>query len=217
MLTYSSIIEEKKMALRIITISRQYGSGGRAIGKALADALGIDFYDKEILQKLAEKSGYTMDFIENQGEYKTNSALSYTTLGTNASMRLEPMISPTDSVVKMQNELIESLASSKPCVIIGRGADYLLRERNDVLNVFIYADEESRIKCIAEEYEKVSYEEAAKHMKQRDRMKKKHYRYYTDRQWGAMELYDICLNTTKLSKELAVKLLCQVYRELNNS
>lgn len=203
------------MPLRIITISRQYGSRGRAIGKAVAEQLGIDFYDKKILLKLAEESGYTLDFIEKQGEYKTNSALNFTTLGTSASMRFEPIISPTNSVVKMQNELIMKLAEEKPCVIIGRAADYVLRDRNDVLNVFVYADEENRIQCIAEEYEKIPREEAIKQMKLHDKQRTKHYRYYTDRTWGAMELYHLCINTSKLPKELAVKLLCEVYHELN--
>lgn len=200
--------------MRIITISRQYGSGGREIGRAVAEKLGIDFYDKEILLKLAEESGYTLDFIESQGEYKTNTALNYTPLGTSSSMRFEPMISPTNSVVNMQNELITKLAEEKPCVIIGRAADYLLRKRTDVLNVFIYANENSRIKCIAERYGNISTEEALKLMRHYDKQRKKHYRYYTDRIWGSMDLYHLCINTSILTKTLAVKLLCDSYRSL---
>lgn len=203
------------MPLRIITISRQYGSGGRAIGHAVAEKLGIEFYDHQILLELAEKSGYTVDFIETRGEYKTSSALDYASLGTGSSMRIEPSIALTNSVVNLQNELIVKLANTSPCVIVGRAADYLLRKRDDVLNVFIHADENTRIHCIAEKYEKISLEEAQKVMKNRDRQRKRHYRYYTDRCWGASELYHLCIDTGKISPSVSVELLCNIYRRLN--
>lgn len=203
------------MALRTITISRQYGSGGRAIGQAVAERLGIAYYDKEILLQLAEETGYTVDYLERQGEYNTNSALNFAPLSSLSAMRMEPAIALPASVVERQNELIVKLSKEGPCVIVGRAADYLLRERDDVLNLFIYSDEEARIERVAKLYDKVSKEEALRIIKSRDRQRRRHYRFYTDRSWGLPELYHLCINTGKIPYEQAVDMLTTLYNQLN--
>ncbi len=205
------------MALRIITISRQYGSGGRLIGKEVAERLGINYYDRELLKEVAKESGYTLDYIEKQGEYKTYSGIDYTPICGDSTLCYDVVTEPANNVVNIQNDLITRIAESKPCVIVGRAADFILRNRNDVLNVFIYSDEQTRIKCIADKYEHVSYEEATKIMKQRDKLRKKHYHFYTDRSWGQLDNYHLCIDTGKLSREFSVELLCSVYERMNAS
>ena len=138
---------------RIITIGREFGSGGHEIGKLAAEALGIAFYDKELLAAVAKESGFSERYIEEGGEYATatnsllfNIAVSsgYNTPGKG--------LTPSDQVYVLQSNLIRDLAEKEPCVIVGRCADYILRERMDCLHVFLYADMDYRKKRIVERY-----------------------------------------------------------------
>lgn len=203
------------MAIRIITISRQYGSGGRSIGRAVAEELGIAFYDKSLLRKVAEESGYTLDFVEKAGEYHPASTLDYVPINSEAPSFRDAIVVPNDSVVRLQNDLVTRLAEKSPCVIVGRAADYLLRERNDVLNVFVHADEEYRTFRLMKEYGFLTKAEALKAMKTRDRLRKKHYRFYTDRSWGEVALYHLTFNTAKIPPALCISTLSEVYRACN--
>ena len=122
----------------IITISRQFGSGGREIGEKVAEKLGYKFYDKEIIEKLSEKTGLAKEFIRNAGEYApSKSIFSYALIA-----RDRNGTSLTDYVYKVQRELILELADSEPCVIVGRCADYILKERDDCFNAFIHGNME---------------------------------------------------------------------------
>lgn len=198
------------MPLRIITISRQYGSAGRQIGRAVAEQLGIGYYDKELLQLLARQSGYTADFIAHSGEYSPASALDYAPLTAQMSGG-EMYIPPTDLLVEDQNELILSIAEKESCVIVGRAADFLLRRRSDVLHIFVYGDEESRITRLMERGA-VSDAAQAKHVIQdHDRNRKRHYRHYTGREWGEAANYHMMLNTSMLSPELCVDLIVKTF------
>lgn len=128
------------MSNRIITISREFGSGGHSIGKLVAQKLGISFYDKELVDKVAQKSGYSSDFIEEQGEYApTTSSFLFNLAFSSNWNKMSDNLSPADQLYLLQNNIIRELADKERCVIVGRCSNYILRERNDVLNVFIFA------------------------------------------------------------------------------
>ena len=136
------------MSIKYVTISREYGSGGREIGKKLADKLGIPFYDKEIIEQTAFKTGFAEEYVKKQGEY----ASARNWLEYSFSARNSYGMSPEDYLWSKQREVIIDLANKGPCVIVGRCADYILRDRADVLNVFIHANNEYRKKRITEIY-----------------------------------------------------------------
>ncbi len=203
------------MAFRIITISRQFGSGGRTIGKRLADELSISFFDRQIIEELSDAYGFSEEYIESRGEYRPSSALDYVPLTVEGPGLQPPTTTPSDRIVNAQYDFIASLAEKEPCVIVGRAADYILRGRNDVLNVFIHADDESRIRRIVDRYHATDNDdEAAKLIKKRDRARKRHYRYYTGRDWGDADLYHISLNSGKLGEENCVTIIRHLYQHI---
>ena len=134
--------------IKIITISREFGSGGRTIGREVAKRLGFTCYDKDLIEKIADETGYSKEFIADAGEYAPNSnSLAYMFLGRGMNG-----LANADKIWIAQKKVIEKLAEEGSCVIVGRCADYLLRERTDCLNVFVYADKEFRAKRIVEQY-----------------------------------------------------------------
>lgn len=202
------------MPFRIITISRQFGSGGRTIGRRLAKELDIPFFDRRIIEELAKKCGFTKAYVESHSEYESGSALDYVPLSADGLHLHGQIITPNDRILKEQYELISSLAAKGPCIIVGRAADYILRERTDVLNVFIHADNESRIRRIVDLYHGVeSDNEAAKQIIKHDRDRKRHYRYYTGRNWGDADLYHITLNSGRLGEDNCVSIIRQLYEK----
>ena len=188
---------------KIITISRQFGSGGRTVGKKLAERLGYDYYDKEIIEQVHKETGFSKEFIENQGEYSPSSSFfTYAFIGRDANG-----VSMNDYLWNAQREFILKIAEGeRPCVIVGRCADYILADRNDVLNVFVHADTEFKVKRILEEYgeTKVAPE---KRLKEKDKKRKINYEYYTDRIWGKCSNYDISLNTGRIGIDKCVDIL----------
>ena len=194
----------------IITLGRQFGSGGRAVGKKLAEDLGIPYYDKEILQRAAKESGICESLFENHDEKPTSSFLyslvmdtysaGYATMG----MQEMPM---SQKVFLAQFDTIKKIAEEGPCVIVGRCADYILRSRPDVLRVFIYADRDIRKRRAVEEYG-VLAENADEFMYQNDKRRRIHYENYTNQKWGSRENYDLLLNSGDLGIERCVELIC---------
>ena len=132
------------MKKRIITISREFGSGGHSIGKIVAETLGIGFYDQELLEKIAEETGFSKELIIEAAEYSTakNSLLFNLVMNRSLHGRMEP--SPADTIYFAQTKIIKSLAEKESCVIVGRRSDYILRDNNDCIHVFIYSDRENR-------------------------------------------------------------------------
>ncbi len=186
----------------IVTISRQFGSGGRTIGKELADKLGIPFYDKDIIDKIAEKSGYNKNIIEKQGEYAPGKNIfSYAFVG-----RTVNGMSVSDYLWTVQRDIILELVEQGDCVIVGRCADYILKNRDDVLNVFVHADEEIRAKRIVEKYGE-SPDNPKKRLDDKDKKRAVNYRYYTDQKWGASKNYHICLDSGKFGIDRCVDIL----------
>jgi cytidylate kinase len=196
------------MNKRIITISRECGSGGHTIGKLLAEKLDISFYDKKLLELVSQKSGLTEDIIAEQGEH-IKSNLLYN-LATNISYAYNvdtkgSMILP-DQIFAFQTEIIRGLAEKESCVIVGRCSDYILRNRDDCLHVFIHADMESKKARIISEH-RVAPDLAEAHIKDREKKRSAHYHYYTDQMWGNTKNYSICLDSGALGIEKCVDLI----------
>ena len=170
---------------QVITIGRQCGSGGHTIGSIVAERLGIPFYDKEIIKKVAERSGLAEETVEREGEYSTTSLLFNVATrgisGFDVSDKNNMLI--RDIVNAYQTEYIKELAEKGPCVIVGRSADYILEDRDNCLNVFIHGDLADREKRVVEEHG-VDPAEAAKHVLDRDKKRAKYYRHITDQVWG---------------------------------
>lgn len=190
------------MSRRIITISREFGSGGRSIGKQLAQQLGYRYYDKEIIDQLVEKTGYHRDFIEKEGEYAPGKNIfAYAFVG-----RTIDGMSVSDYLWNEQRKLILEIAEKENCVIVGRCADYILRERTDVLNVFVHADKAFRVKRIVELYGESS-EKPEKRLDDKDRKRAVNYKYYTEQKWGMSQNYHITLDSSALGIDKCVEII----------
>ena len=181
------------MAKRIITISREFGSGGRFIGEEVAKKLGIAYYDKNIIGQIAEKSGLSPEHIQENAELSPKKGLfAYAFSGRDITGK-----SVEDMVYEAQRNIILELAEKEPCVIIGRNADYILKDRDDVLNVFIHGDMPEKIKRITGLYN-VKEKEAVKMMADTDKRRRTNYNFYTDQNWGKASNYTLCLNSSQL-------------------
>ena len=181
------------MAKRIITISREFGSGGRFIGEEVAKKLGIAYYDKNIIGQIAEKSGLSPEYIQENAELSPKKGLfAYAFSGRDITGK-----SVEDMVYEAQRNIILELAETEPCVIIGRNADYILKDRDDVLNVFIHGDMPEKIKRITGLYN-VKEKEAVKMMADTDKRRRTNYNFYTDQNWGKASNYTLCLNSSQL-------------------
>ena len=181
------------MTKRIITISREFGSGGRFIGEEVAKKLGIAYYDKNIINQIAEKSGLSSDYIQESAELSPKKGLfAYAFSGRDITGK-----SVEDMVYEAQRKVILELADKEPCVIIGRNADYILKDRDDVLNIFIHGDMPEKIQRITRLY-KVEEKKAVKMMADTDRRRMTNYNFYTEQKWGKASNYTLCLNSSQL-------------------
>ncbi|MBE5807147.1 MAG: cytidylate kinase-like family protein [Clostridiales bacterium] len=183
---------------RIITINREYGSGGYIVGQMLAERLGYEFYDKKYLRRLSEETGFDPKYIEEHSESSPSSkSLKFIFSQQNTSRFMEGGLSPREYLWRKQSELIREIAQSMPCVIMGRSADYILRDRDDVLNVFIHAPYEDRIARIERDPLYGDSDKSAKHrLKRKDESRSTNYEERTGQKWGFAENYDICLNSS---------------------
>ncbi len=184
----------------IITIARQYGSGGHDIGKKLAEELKIPFYDKELLERAAKDSGFCQEIFENYDEKPTNSFLyslvmdTYSMGYSTAAFAEMPL---NHKIFLAQFNAIKDIAKEGPCVIVGRCADYALAEVPNVVNVYLYADLQSRIARIARRHD-VTDAKAKDLILKTDKSRASYYNYYTNKKWGEATGYDLCLNTASL-------------------
>lgn len=193
---------------KVIVISRQFGSGGRTIGKLTAEKLGIPCYDKEIIEKVSQNCGFAKDFVESQGEYANHR----TWLGRalEGSNRFEGMNNQDKIWVEQRKFILE--VSQNPCVIVGRCADSILKDRQDVLKVFIHADDCSRAERIVKLYgEKADKPE--KRLKDKDKRRAAYYKCYTDAEWGVASNYHIALDSGKLGVEKCAELFAHIFKE----
>ena len=192
------------MAKRIITISREFGSGGRFIGEEVAKKLGIAYYDKNIIHEIAEKSGLSPEYIQENAELSPKKGVfAYAFAGRDITGK-----SVEDMVYEAQRRVILELADKEPCVIIGRNADCILKDRDDVLNVFIHGDMPEKIQRITRLYN-VDEKEAVKMMADTDKRRMTNYNFYTDQKWGQASNYTLCLNSSQLGYESCEKIIAE--------
>lgn len=192
-------MENKKNKI-IITIGREFGSKGREIGEKLAKRLGIGFYDKELIEIAAEKSGLLLENLEPVDETVTGRFISPY---LSATMGAENM---NDRLYRMQSMVIRHIAAKESCVIIGRLADYVLQEEPDCIKVFVYAPFEDRVETIRKKHS-ISLQEAQRFVKKMDRSRKSYYLYYADKSWNQKEGKDILLNSSMFGVEGCVDIL----------
>ncbi len=200
------------MKKKVITVSRQFGSGGRSIGKKIADKLGFDYYDGELVEKVAKETGFDPSYIADAGEYAPGkSMLSYafssaTPHGHGSSM------SASDYLWATQSRIISELAEKGNCVIVGRCADYILRDREDCLNIFIHASKQYRAKRIVELYGETN-KTPMKRLDEKDGKRKVNYRYFTGREWGVTENYHISLDSGVIGHDECVDIVCDIIKD----
>ena len=181
------------MAKRIITISREFGSGGRFIGEEVAKKLGMAYYDKNVITEIAEKSGLSPEYIQENAELSPKKGLfAYALAGRDITGK-----SVEDIVYEAQRKVILELVEKEPCVIIGRNADFILKDRDDVLNVFIHGNMPEKMQRISCLYN-VSGQEAVKMMADTDKRRLANYNFYTEQKWGKASNYTLCLNSSEL-------------------
>ena len=198
----------------IITISRQFGSGGRDVGKKLADALGIKYYDRELIEMAAKESGFDKEMFEDTTANTSRLFRFINTFGYSLGAPLSVMndITMSDQIFLIQSRVVEQAADSGPCVIVGRCADYVLDNRDDVLKVFIAGDMNDRKKRAIQYYD-VDERDVEASIRKIDRNRKGYYDYYTDKKWGAAESYDVCLNTSVFGIDGCVAILKQLLEQ----
>lgn len=192
------------MKKNIITISRQFGSGGRTVGRQLAERLNIPFYDRELVKQVAEETGFDTKFIEENGEFSPSKSI-FSFAVSQGVPCMQNGLSVSDFIFCMQRQVILKLAE-KPCVIVGRGADYILKDRDDVFDVFIHASMENRADRIVRLYGE-SEKKPEQRLADKDKKRKIYYKHYTDREWGDAKNYDMCLDSGKIGIDKCVDLI----------
>ncbi len=193
----------------IITISREFGSGGREIGKKLAEDLGIDFYDKELLEIASKESGITQELFVKHDETYTNSFLYSLVMGNypvTPDGRINPEMPLNQKIFLAQFDTIRSLAEKGPCVIVGRCADYVLRNQDHVINFFITGNMAHKRRRILERYD-IEKNKVEDFIRKTDKRRANYYNYYTDMKWGEAKNYDLCVNSSKTGIDGAVEIM----------
>lgn len=191
---------------RIITISREFGSGGRTIGKRVAEKLGISCYDAELIEKIVEKTGFSKEYIEEHGEHASGANWFDWAFGA----RDFKGHSFQDDLYTIQCKIIRELAEKKSCVIVGRCADYILKDNPNCLRAFIYSDMDSRAKRIVEQYGECS-DSPEKRLRDKDKRRAAYYLFYTDTKWGNVHNYHIALDSGALGIEKCIQVLAGLY------
>lgn len=194
------------MKYNIITISRQFGSGGHTVGKIVAEKLGIPFYDKELVDQIALESGFAPKFVEEHGEHSPGRTLLSYAFAPQGVPGVMNGLSTADFLWNIQCSAILQLAEKGPCVIVGRNSDYILKDRKDCFHAFIYADLPYRAERIVRLYGGSEKSPEAR-LQEKDKRRKVNYQHYTGRTWGAAENYDICINTSTISEETAADII----------
>ena len=194
------------MKNRIITISREFGSGGRTVGKQVAQKLNIPCYDQELIEKIAEESGFAPAYIKEQGEYAVRAGW----LSNALAGRFSNGLTTQDQLWLLQRKVILELAEKGPCVIVGRCADYILREEADCLTAFIHADMEKRAQRIVQVYGERE-ESPEKRLRDKDKRRAAYYQMYTDMAWGDARHYHVALDSGALGIEKCVSILTGLY------
>ena len=200
------------MSIKIITVSRQFGSGGRSIAKQLADKLGFDYYDKEIIENVALETGFSKEYIERKGEEAPGKTVFSYGFESQTIPGIMNGMTTHDYLWTAQRKIICNIADSgNPCVIVGRSSDYILRDRDDVLNVFIHADMPFRTDRIVRLYGE-SEKKPEKRLMDKDKKRAANHKHFTDLQWGYAPNYDMSLNSGRIGIDKCVEILCEVVK-----
>ena len=190
------------MAKRIITISREFGSGGRCIGEEVAKKLGIAYYDKEMIGQIAEQAGLSSEYVRENAELSPKKGwFAYAFSGRDITGK-----SVEDMVYEAQRKVIMEIAEKENCVIIGRNADFILKDRKDVLNVFIHGSIPEKVRRICSLYN-VTEVDAIKMINDIDKRRRTNYNFYTEQKWGMAENYTMSLNSSVLGYDLCQKII----------
>ena len=194
------------MEKKIITISREFGSGGRTVGRMVAERLGIPFYDKELVDQIALESGFAPKFVEEHGEHSpTGSFFSYA-FAPQGVPGIMNGLSTADFLWNIQCNVILQLADQGPCVIVGRNADYILKDREDALHVYVFADVPYRADRIVRLYGE-SEKSPEQRLAEKDKRRRVNYQHYTGRTWGMAQNYDLCLDTGVLGEDYCAEIV----------
>lgn len=185
----------------IITIGREYGAGGRTIAKKISEELGIPYYDKDIIKLTAEKTGFTEEMIQGTEEKEAGRNIFNWFMPSGAA-------SSYDQAILAQAQTIRKIAKEGPCIIVGRGADYILRDFPNLVNVFVYANEEDKIKYAMDTFGDTK-EQAAKRVRHSDTSRESYYHYLTRARWGNLKNYDLCLNSSPIGKEACADIIIE--------
>ena len=202
----NAIISLESIKKNIITISRQFGSGGRTVGRLVAEKLGIPFYDKELVEQIALESGFAPKFVEEHGEHSPGRSLLSYAFAPQGVPGVMNGLSTADFLWNIQCSAILQLAEKGPCVIVGRNADYILKDREDCFHAFIHADMDYRADRIVRLYGESEKSPEAR-LQEKDKRRKVNYQHYTGRTWGAADNYDISINTSTISIEKAAEII----------
>jgi cytidylate kinase len=203
----------------IITIARQYGSGGREIGEIVARMLNIPLYDRELITEAATKGSFDPEVVRKTDEAASNSLLYTLAMGSNVigtTMHFGYNMPLNDKLFILQSEVIRGYAEEGSCVIIGRCADYVLKDKEGLLRVFVYGDIDERQDRILARYPEVKPTEVISIINKTDRRRGSYYNFYTGNKWGRVENYDMALNSSALGIEGAARLIATCAREIMN-
>lgn len=197
------------MSRRIITISRQFGSGGRTVAKKVAEQLGYAYYDEELIDKVSEQTGFDPNYIKENGEYAPGRSIFSLAGSYLGSSRVMGGMSAYDYLWVMQRNVILEAAEEGNCVIVGRCADYILKDREDALHVFIHAPMEARAKRIVERYGE-SDKKPEERLKEKDSKRSVNYKHFTGQVWGDCRNYDICLNSDVVGIDKCAEIIVEL-------
>ncbi|MEG1441144.1 MAG: cytidylate kinase-like family protein [Oscillospiraceae bacterium] len=195
----------------VVTIARQYGSGGRKVARKVAEILGIGYYDKDLIAIAAKESGLSENLFEGIDEKPTNSLLYSLVMGIQSGRNMYynygDMLN-ADGIFRIQSQVIQGLVEKEPCVIVGRCSDYVLREHEKLVNVFIHADEDYRVNRIME-LEKLKEKEALDIIHKTDKRRSGYYNFYTNNVWGNADNYHISLDSGSIGIDETAKLIAE--------
>ena len=199
------------MEKTIITISREFGSGGRTLGRMVAEKLGIPFYDKELVDQIALESGFAPKFVEEHGEHSPSGSLFSYAFAPQGIPGVMNGLSTADFLWNVQCSVILQLAEKGPCVIVGRNADYILKDHPEALHVYVFADVPYRAERIVRLYGE-SEKTPEQRLAEKDKRRRVNYHHYTGRTWGQAQNYDICLDTGVLGIEQCTEIVVNIVK-----
>ena len=199
------------MEKKIITISREFGSGGRTVGRLVAEKLNIPFYDSELVKQISLESGFAPNFVEEHGEHAPGRSFFSYAFAPQGVPGVMNGLSTADFLWNIQCSVILQLAEQGPCVIVGRNADYILKDRKDTLHAFIHADDEFRAERIVRLYGNSEKIPAAR-LAEKDKRRRVNYQHYTGRNWGDAHNYDICLDSSVIGVEGCAEIIVDLVK-----